>query len=112
MDNAPTRRGLSPSHPGVHLADALAGLKAETGLSREAAAERLGTPRRTLYNVIEGRSPVSAELAVRLEALGLSSAEFWLNLQQAHDLHQARAALAGELERMAKVWPPKADRAA
>lgn len=112
MEKAPLRRGLAPSHPGVHLADALSGLKAETGLSREAVAQRLGVGRRTLYNVIEARTGVTAELAVRLEALGLGSAEMWLNLQQAFDLHRARQTLAEVAAEISPAWPPQAHRAA
>lgn len=102
---APQGRGLTPSHPGVHLADALDGLKAEAGVSRAAVAERLGIGRRSLYNVLEHRQPVTPEFALRLEALGLGSAESWLNLQQAYDLAIARKALSAELEAIAPAWP-------
>lgn len=99
------RRGLPPSHPGVHLADALEGLKAEAGVSRTAAAERLGVGRRTLYDVIEGKTVLTADLAVRLEALGLGSAESWLGLQQAYDLWATRAALVDQVAAISPAWP-------
>lgn len=99
--------GLPPIHPGRHLADALDGLKAECGITRTDAARRLGVARRRLYDVIEGKHGVTADLAVRLEALGLSSAEFWLNLQQAYDLKTARVALADARASIERVWPPE-----
>jgi addiction module HigA family antidote len=106
METQPQRRGLAPSHPGVHLADALDGLKAETGLSRVAVAEALGVGRRTLYDVIEGKRPISPELALRLAALMGASAESWMNLQQAYDLWQARERISAELAGIGQVWPP------
>jgi addiction module HigA family antidote len=112
MENAPLKRGLAPLHPGVHLEDALKGLKAEAGLTIAAAAERLGVSRRALYNVLEAKRPVSAELAVRLEAFGLGSAESWLNLQLAFDLWQAREDLAEAVKAIPKSWPVRKDRAA
>jgi addiction module HigA family antidote len=101
----PIKRGLAPSHPGAHLADVLDGLKAQAGVTREAAARRMGIARRTLYKVIEGASGVTPAMAVRLEAFGLGSAEMWLNLQQAHDLAMARAALRAESLAIAPAWP-------
>ncbi len=112
MDDKPLRRGLAPSHPGEHLADVLDGLKAEAGLSRLAVAERLGIGRRSLYDVLEARRPISPDLAVRLEALVGGSAEHWLNLQQAYDLAVARAALAASGDAIARVWPPATAEAA
>jgi addiction module HigA family antidote len=52
------------------------------------AAKSLGVTRQHLYNVIGGRTGVSAEMAVRLEkALG-STAESWLAMQSDYDLGQ------------------------
>lgn len=109
---ASLKRGLAPSHPGVHLADALDGLKTEVGVSRTAVAERIGVGRRTLYDVIEGKSALSAELAVRLEALGLGSAQSWMGLQAAYDLWAARVALADQVAEIAPAWPVRRDEAA
>lgn len=112
METPTPKRGLPPSHPGVHLADALAGLRAEAGIPRTRAADLLGMKRRTLYDVIEGLRPMTAELALRLEALLGVSAESWLALQQAYDLWQARAELADELAAIPRAWPKAQDQAA
>ncbi len=76
-----------PVHPGVILRDDVLG---ELGLSVTEAARRLGVWRVTLSRVLNGRAGVSASLALRLEGAGISTADFWLRLQSAHDLAQAR----------------------
>ncbi len=93
----PSKRGLNPRphpdlpmpHPGSILADDLAA----TGESKSALAVKLGISRRALYDILEGKSSISAAMALRLEKVAGSSAEFWLNLQCQHDLRVARSAL-------------------
>jgi len=55
------------------------------------AAEGLGVTRQHLYNVLNGKSVVTPDMAVRLEMGIGSTAETWLTLQSAYDLSQARA---------------------
>ena len=55
-----------------------------------AAAKKLGVSRNTLSRVINGASGISPEMAIKLEAACWSSAEFWLRIQTAYDLEQAR----------------------
>lgn len=52
-------------------------------------ARRLHFSREMLSQVINGLSPISQDLAVRLERAGLSTARFWLGLQMNYDLWQA-----------------------
>ena len=54
------------------------------------AAKVLGVARHTLSRVLNGRAAISPEMAIRLEKAGWSNAEFWLRLQAAYDLAQAR----------------------
>ena len=77
---------IQPSHPGDIVADSIA----ETGVSKVALAKALGVSRNTLYLLLGRRIGVSAEMAVRLEAVLGSTAETWLAMQSAHDLWQAR----------------------
>ena len=46
--------------------------------------------RHTLSRVLHGHAAISPEMAIRLEKAGWSTAEFWLRLQAAYDLAQAR----------------------
>ncbi|MGO4686254.1 HigA family addiction module antitoxin [Hyphomicrobium sp. 2TAF46] len=50
----------------------------------------MGVSRRALYDILEGKSAITAPTALRLEAVLGSSAEFWLVLQSQHDLWKAR----------------------
>ena len=59
-------------------------------LSVTEGAKVLGVTRQTLTKVINGRSSISPEMAIRLsKALG-STAETWLRMQVAYDLAQVR----------------------
>ena len=78
----------NPSHPGRLLAGACE----NKSLSVREAAERIGVSSAELARVIQGRAPVTPELALRMEAAGWSSAEFWMRLRSKYDLAQARRA--------------------
>jgi antitoxin HigA-1 len=79
----PMKQKMPPAHPG----EALKGLYLDPlGISVTEAAEKLGVTRKTLSQLINGRSGLSAEMAVRLsKGLG-TTPELWLNMQQAYDL--------------------------
>ncbi len=77
----------TPPHPGRSIKDACVG---SLGLSVTEAAKALGVARHTLSRVVDGRSGISAEMAIRLEKAGWSNASHWLRLQAAYDLAQAR----------------------
>ena len=76
----------NPAHPGVLVGDNIEAL----GLTVAQAAKGLGVTRQQLYNVINGKSAVSAEMAVRLEKAFGGSADFWLRMQSGYDLAQIR----------------------
>lgn len=61
-------------------------------------AKRLGVPRSTLQNVLDERSAVTAELALRLGRAFGTSAQLWMNLQADHDLSMAELTLAKQLK--------------
>jgi len=89
--------GLAPMHPGELLREVvLPDLKARK-ISRLGVAERLGVPRSSFYQVLDGKRPVDAPLALKLGRLFGNGAEFWLALQSRYDLRTAEAAMAGEL---------------
>ena len=54
------------------------------------AATILGVARHTLSRVVNGHAAISAEMAIRLEKAGWSSADFWVRRQAAYELAQAR----------------------
>ncbi len=61
-----------------------------TELTVTAAAKALGVTRQTLNNLVNERSGISPEMAVRLEKMGWGTAEGWLRLQMNYDLAEVR----------------------
>ena len=58
-------------------------------LTVTAAATGLGVTRKTLSELINGKSGISPEMAIRLSKAFGGSAELWLELQMDYDLAQA-----------------------
>jgi addiction module HigA family antidote len=77
----------NPPHPGRHIR--LEYLE-PLGLSVTEAARILGVTRANLSNIVNGKSGISPEMAVRLTKAFGGSAEIWLRLQAAYDLAQVR----------------------
>lgn len=59
------------------------------GMTQKQLADHLGCDVKVINRIINGRTSVTAEMAVRLSAAFEMSAEFWLNAQQAVDLYAA-----------------------
>jgi addiction module HigA family antidote len=77
----------NPPHPGLSVRhDCIEPL----GLTITEAAEALGVTRQTLNNLVNGKSGISADMAIRLDKAFGGGAETWLQLQMAYDLGQAR----------------------
>ena len=76
-----------PPHPGEIVRYECLG---PLGLSVTRAAEGLGVTRQTLSDLVNERSGVSVEMAVRLSKAFGSTPETWLSMQMAYDLWQAR----------------------
>jgi addiction module HigA family antidote len=61
------------------------------GVSIAKFAEAAGVTRKHMSAVANGRSAITAELATRIATVLGTSAQFWLNLQNAVDLYDAQA---------------------
>jgi antitoxin HigA-1 len=81
----------NPPHPGLTLRDDII---PALGLTVTSAARQLGIARPTMSRVINGRSAISPEMALRIEKwLGVDrggDARVWLAQQMAHDLWQVQ----------------------
>lgn len=77
----------NPVHPGEVL-DELFLVPLE--MSAGALARRLGVPRTRIERLVKKETALTADTALRLSAFFGNTAEFWLNLQRAHDLAAAR----------------------
>lgn len=89
-----------PIHPGAILRE---DVLAEFGLSVSEAADRLGVSRVTLSRVIHEHARISPNLALRLEAAGVSTARAWLAMQTACDLAEERAAGTPKVRKLKPV---------
>jgi addiction module HigA family antidote len=76
----------NPPHPGEILRELCI---EPLGLSITEAAEALGISRKTLSSILNGRSGISPEMAVRLSLAFGTSSESWLNQQSQYDLRAA-----------------------
>ena len=77
----------TPAHPGRIVKSACL---EPLGLSVTAGAKVLGVTRQTLTKIINGKSGISAEMAIRLAKAFGSTAETWVRMQASYDLAQAR----------------------
>ena len=73
----------SPTHPGEILREMyLKPMK----VSITEAAGALGVSRKHLSAIVNGRVPVTPDMAMRLAAAFATEAQLWVNLQAQHDL--------------------------
>jgi addiction module HigA family antidote len=77
----------NPAHPGRIVRSACL---EPLGLSVTEGAKILGVTRQTLTKIVNGKSGISAEMAIRLAKAFGSTAETWVRMQASYDLAQAR----------------------
>src|SRR5664280_1838445 len=77
----------NPAHPGRIVQSACL---EPLGLSVTAGAKILGVSRQTLNKIVNGKSGISPEMAIRLTKAFGSTEETWLRMQLAYDLAAAR----------------------
>lgn len=83
-----------PIHPGEILADELQ----ELGVTPTALARQINVPPNRVSQIIHGRRAITGDTALRLGHWFRTTAEFWLNLQTAHDLRLAERAAGAEID--------------
>lgn len=90
------------THPGVTLREKLL----ELGMSQKEFAVRAGKPEQTIVKVIDGKSALTPDMAVKFESVLGIPATFWLNRQQNYDEAVARLKRSESLAE-AVVWARK-----
>ncbi|MBI3253106.1 MAG: HigA family addiction module antidote protein [Candidatus Omnitrophica bacterium] len=79
-----------PSHPGeILLHEFLGPMK----WSQIELAHRMGVPIQRVNTLVNGKRDVTAETAVLLGLALKTTPEFWMNLQCAYDLYEAKLSL-------------------
>jgi addiction module HigA family antidote len=83
----PTRR--IPTHPGVMLVEEFLN---PMGVTQSRLAAHIGVPIQRINEIVRAKRGVTPDTALLLSAALGTTAEFWINLQTAHDLALARVA--------------------
>ena len=73
----------SPAHPGEILREMY--LK-PMRVSITVAADAMGVTRKHVSSIVNGRAPVTLDMAMRLAAAFATEAQLWVNLQAQYDL--------------------------
>ena len=64
------------------------------GMTQKQVADHLACDVKVVNRIVNGRTSVTAEMALKLGAAFRTTPEFWLNAQKAVDLHRAARRLA------------------
>lgn len=79
-------RSRKPTGPGEILREEFL---VPLGMTQSHLADHLGCDVKVVNRIVNGRSSVTAEMALKLAASFRTTPEFWLNAQKAVDLHRA-----------------------
>ena len=85
---------MPPVHPGEILREELE----ELAMSASALAKKLDVPVNRVTQILNERRSITPDTALRLSRYFGTSAEFWMNLQQAYDLKTTRELKGSEIE--------------
>lgn len=80
-------------HPGEILADELETL----GITASELSRQIAVPVNRVTQIINGQRGITGDTALRLGHWFGTSAQFWLNLQGAHDIRRAQAEVGAEV---------------
>jgi len=90
------------THPGEMLREEFL---VPLGMSQNALAMKIRVPATRIGDILHGRRGITPDTALRLVSFFANSPEFWLNLQQMHDLSKARMELGETIEREVEEYP-------
>ncbi len=82
------RKKRQPTSPGEILREEFL---SPLGMAQKELADHIGCDVKVINRLVNGRTSLSAEMALKLGATFRTSPEFWLNAQKAVDLFLAEA---------------------
>jgi addiction module HigA family antidote len=85
------RKTRQPTSPGEILREEFL---VPLGMTQKELADHLGCDVKVINRLVNGRTSMSAEMALKLGATFRTSPEFWLNAQKAVDLFRATASVS------------------
>jgi addiction module HigA family antidote len=89
------------THPGEMLREEFL---IPLGITQNALALKIRVPATRIGEIVHGKRAITPDTALRLARFFGNSPEFWLNLQQMHDLSKARLELRKTIERDVKAY--------
>ena len=89
------------THPGEMLREEFL---IPLGITQNALAMKIRVPATRIGDIVHGRRAITPDTALRLARFFGNSPEFWLNLQQMHDLSKARLELNKTIERDVEAY--------
>jgi addiction module HigA family antidote len=93
-------KNIRPVHPGEILReDVLPAL----GRPKTEIARLLGISRQTLYDILNEKQPVTAQMAMRIGKLCGNGPEIWLKMQGRYDLKIAERELGDALDAIPRL---------
>ena len=105
MSPNPLLTGLRPTHPGEILRE---DIFPALGRPKAEIARLLGISRRTLYDILEQKSPITPQMALRITRLIGGDPEHWLRMQATYELRVTEKTLASELAKIPRIEAPEA----
>jgi antitoxin HigA-1 len=93
---------LPPIHPGETLKELFMD---PLGLTQHKLAEALGISVSTINRILNGKSRITADTAMRLGRYFRTTPQLWLNAQARYDLEVAEDRAAAEIKRTIKPRP-------
>jgi antitoxin HigA-1 len=88
----------NPAHPGEILKEMYMG---PLGVTITQTADALGVSRKHVSAIVNGRVPVSPDMAARLAGVFGTEPDIWINLQAQYDLWQVRQHGRPKVKRLA-----------
>lgn len=89
------------THPGEMLREEFL---IPLGITQNALALKLRVPATRIGEIVQGKRAITSDTALRLARFFGNSPEFWLNLQQTHDLSKAKLELSKTIERDVEAY--------
>lgn len=83
---------MNPCHPGKILSESVS----ENGWTVTEFAKQLGVARNTASRLLNGRSGITPAIALALERIGWSEADYWMRMQVNYNLAAARRKLEAD----------------
>jgi addiction module HigA family antidote len=91
--------GLPPVHPGEFIKEILG----EVGITQAVFARSIGVSAMRISHIVNGRRPVTAELALLIGKAFGQTPQYWLNLQADYDIKIAEKAIGKKLSEVHKL---------